>query len=88
MEKRIRDYLKAVQTGQEAHHKNMAVFPIFSETEPGCKYLSLDEALGDSLIKITEVSDSGEVPNLQVKNNGQIAILILAVRLKTGKRFG
>ena len=68
MEKRISTYLKALQMGQETLYKNMAVFPIFTETEDGSRYLSLDAAMGTSLIEITEVSESGDVPNLKVTN--------------------
>jgi hypothetical protein len=78
MEKKTADYLKALEMAQEAHYKNMAVFSIFAETGAGSRYLSLDEAMGNSLIEITEVSESGDVPNLKVMNKAEIAILILA----------
>jgi hypothetical protein len=78
MKKRIADYLKALEMAQEAHYKNMTVFSICAETDAGSRYLSLDEAMGNSLIEITEVSESGDVPNLKVTNKAEIAILILA----------
>ena len=78
MEKRISDYLKALELGTKTTHQNMTLFPIFAETEISSQYLSLDEALRDNRIEITEVSESGDVPNLKVINQAEIAILILA----------
>ena len=78
MEKRISQYLKALKFGQEGHHENMTVIPMFFESEKASQYLTLDEALGDNRIEITEVSESGDVPNLKVINQAEIAILILA----------
>lgn len=75
---KIRDYLKALEVGHGANHKNMTVFPLFFEGKDGYQYLCLDGALEKSLIEITEVSESGDVPNLKVSNKGEIPILILA----------
>jgi hypothetical protein len=78
MQALIRDYIKAVELGTGITHQNMSVYPVFTETDEASRYLSLDEALRDNRIKITEVSESGDVPNLNAKNNAEIAILILA----------
>ena len=75
---KIKDYLKAFEMGLGATHKNMTVFPLFFEGDAGHQYLCLDAALEKSLIEITEVSESGDVPNLKVSNKGEIPILILA----------
>jgi len=71
-------YLKSLELDLEARFQNMTVFPLFNENGSGTKYLSLDEALELRLIKVTEVSESGDVPNLLVANKGEIPILILA----------
>jgi len=71
-------YLKGLELGQEARFQNMTVFPLLTENGSGTRYLSLDEALDLKLIKVTEVSESGDVPNLLVTNKGEIPILILA----------
>jgi hypothetical protein len=75
---KIKDYLKALGMGQGENHKNMTVFPLFFEGDEGYQYLCLDAALEKFLIEITEVSESGDVPNLKVSNKGEIPILILA----------
>ena len=56
-------FLNGPELRSEARFQNMAVFPLFSENGSGTSYLSLDEALELRLIKVTEVSESGEVPN-------------------------
>ena len=76
--KKVRDLLGNVTLGQEAHHQNMTVYPIFVEAESEFGYLSLDEALEKRLVEVTEVSEAGDVPNLKVVNHGPTPILILA----------
>ena len=78
MSKNLEAYLKGLELGNEACFQNMAVFPVFTEYVSGIRYLSLDEALELRLIKVTEVSESGDVPDLLVTNEGEIPILILA----------
>jgi hypothetical protein len=78
MSQNIEAYLKELELGQEARFQNMAVFPVFTRNGPGTRYLSLDEALELNLLRVTEVSESGDVPNLLVTNEGEIPILILA----------
>jgi ARG and Rhodanese-Phosphatase-superfamily-associated Protein domain len=56
----------------------MAVYPFFAGTKGGSRYPSLDEAMGKNLLEIAKVSESGDIPNLKVKNKAEIAILILA----------
>jgi len=76
--KKVKDFFGDLTVGQEAHHHNMTVFPIFAGLGPGFGYLSLDEALENRFIEITEVSEGGDVPNLKVVNHGPIPILIIA----------
>jgi hypothetical protein len=78
MQPNISLYLKSLELKPEARFENMAVFPLFHENGPGVRYLTLDEALDLRVIEVTEVSESGEVPNLLVTNKAEIPILILA----------
>ncbi len=74
----ISPYLKGLELKPEANFENMTIFPLFHENGPGVSYLTLDEALDLRVIEVTEVSESGEVPNLLVTNKAEIPILILA----------
>ncbi|MBD3402326.1 hypothetical protein GF420_05480 [candidate division GN15 bacterium] len=50
--------------------------PLFSPAG-GPFYLTLGEALDDSLLEISEVSESGSVPELQVENKADLPVLLL-----------
>jgi hypothetical protein len=78
MLRRIKDYLKNPELGQETRHENMAVYPLFASSGIVIDYLSLDEALENQVIEIAEVSESGDVPNLKVRNRGTTPVLIVA----------
>jgi hypothetical protein len=78
MQPLIRDHFKSLELGNGTTYQNMTVYPVVAETDSATDHFSLDEALEKHLIEITEVSESGDVPNLKVKNRAEIAILILA----------
>ena len=56
---------------------NLAMYPLLLPEESAPGYLTLDEALAASLASITEVSESGSVPELLVKNLAKQPVLIL-----------
>lgn len=63
--------------GAPIEHGALSVTPLLGDDEPACDYLTLDEALGDALIQITEVSDAGSVPELRVRNHTSKPVLIV-----------
>lgn len=73
----VSDYLNRLTIGTKQSHRNMAVFPLLSEKDLTCDYLLLEEALEKNLIDITEVDESGTVPELKVKNRAEKNLLIL-----------
>jgi hypothetical protein len=77
MKKIVFDYLNHLTLDDKQTHKNMAVFPLLSEKETAFNYLLLDEALERNLILITEVDESGTVPELKVENRSEKNLLIL-----------
>ena len=77
MKKIFSDYLNQLKLDDKQTHKNMAVFPLLCEKETACNYLLLDEALDAQLIVITEVDESGTVPELKVENRSDKNLLIL-----------
>ncbi len=58
-------------------HGRMEIVPIFSSLPEGPEYLTLGEALEGNLITITEVSEGGSVPNLNVTNRAKIPVLLI-----------
>jgi hypothetical protein len=56
---------------------NMGVLPLFTSINETPQYLTLKEALEKRLLTITEVSQSGSVPELKVVNIAEIPVLLL-----------
>ena len=74
----ISDYLSNLKFGELQKFKNMAVIPLLTSLNHIPKYIALKEALEKRLITVTEVSRSGSVPTLKVKNKAEIPVLLLA----------
>jgi hypothetical protein len=55
----------------------MGVIPLFTSIDQSPQYLTLKEALEKRLLTITEVSQSGSVPELKVVNKAEIPVLLL-----------
>jgi hypothetical protein len=77
MKKSVSDYLNHLTLGTKQSYRNMAVFPLLCDRECSSDYLLLDEALEENLIAITEVDESGTVPELKVENRSEKNLLIL-----------
>ncbi len=56
---------------------NMGVIPLFTPVNHGPEYLTLQEALKRGLLTITELSQSGSVPELKVLSRAEIPVLLL-----------
>jgi len=69
--------LNDLDLGQPASAANLTVIPLLAQREAEPSYLTLDEALAKGLAVVTEVSESGSVPQLLVKNLGRQQVLIL-----------
>lgn len=69
--------IEGLRTGTLVTHGNLAMLPLLGPDRPGPDYILLSDALEQGLATVTEVSESGEVPNLAVRNNGDRPILAL-----------
>lgn len=77
MEKVMKNYTGQLRIGKRQAYRNMALFPVIMEDAPSPDYLTLDGALQDGAIEITEVSEGGSVPELKVINKSSRNVLIL-----------
>ena len=77
MEDTIKDTLLTLEFGKIQSFKNRAVIPRTIPVKGGPQYLTLKEALEQQLLKVTEVSEGGSVPNLKVTNKGDTSVLLL-----------
>ena len=77
MDRIIANYLSDVRLGELQIFKNMAIVPLFVSRNSGPEYGLLKEALDEALIAITEVDQSGSVPELKVANTSPRPILLI-----------
>lgn len=70
--------LKGLQIGPARTFGALTVFPLIGPEGPaGPAYRTLDEALDDGEVRVTEVSASGSVPELCLVNDGDKLVLLL-----------
>jgi hypothetical protein len=69
--------LAQLEVGPPVIAANLAMYPLLVPEESAPGYLTLDEALAAGLATVTEVSESGSVPELLVKNTAKQPVLIL-----------
>lgn len=72
------NFLRALKLGTPVTHCQISLVPLLQlDPSYGPPYLTLHEALASRQLSITEVSESGRVPELCVTNNAEIPVLIL-----------
>ncbi|SHJ99920.1 hypothetical protein SAMN02745216_02677 [Desulfatibacillum alkenivorans DSM 16219] len=73
----VQDFLDAVKIAGKQTFQNMTVFPLLAPQNGDPGYLTLEEALAKGFVQVTEVDESGSVPELFLRNRGEVSILIL-----------
>jgi hypothetical protein len=77
MKKTIKGYLESIRLGELQVHNHVAVIPLFGGNGFGLDYLTMKEALEGHLLRVTEVTEGGNVPELKVINQGEKPVLLL-----------
>jgi hypothetical protein len=72
----LNELLDSVTIGPPQVFADVQVFPLFSSRNESSPLLELDEALAKGLVEITEVSDAGSVPQLNVTNSSLRDVII------------
>jgi hypothetical protein len=70
-------FINNLQPGAARVFQQLQILPLIAREESSLPFLEIEEALRDGVVEITEVSDAGSVPNLQVTNKSLSDILIL-----------
>jgi hypothetical protein len=70
-------FVKSLRIGEPSTFQNLTVLPIFSEQGRSNGFSLLDDAIRTDKFRVTEVSDSGTVPELKVINQLDINVLII-----------
>jgi hypothetical protein len=73
----VKKCFNSLEPGEIQAFRNMAVIPLFSPLDDSPEYLTLKEALEKNVLKITEISRSGSVPELKVSNASEVGVLLL-----------
>ncbi len=73
----VEQALSGLQLGEPLSHEALTVHPLIRESLLGKDYLTLDEALKLNVARVTEVSESGSVPQLLFRNLGEQAVFLL-----------
>jgi hypothetical protein len=73
----IRSFLDTVKVGPSQSHQNLSIFPLMGPDAGPPDFLTLEEALTGGSVRISEVSESGHVPELRLVNDSPKAVLVV-----------
>ena len=62
-------------TARSAH--NLTLVPLLRPAASPADYLTLDVALAEGLVEVTEISEGGSVPTLKLRNRGERKVLLV-----------
>lgn len=71
------DFMTGLQTGEAVEFKRLRIVPILDDKDRKLPFLDLEEALKCGFVVISEVSEGGSVPNLEVSNKSESDVIIL-----------
>jgi hypothetical protein len=69
--------LENITLGEPVSYENMTLFPLLCEGSTESDYLTLDNAILEKKLSITEVSEQGNVPELLLTNDASKPVLLL-----------
>ena len=73
----VTEYFEGMEFGEMKQFDEMAVLPVFAVNLGNIEYLTLKEAIDQKFIEITEIDDSGVVPELKVVNRADVPVFLL-----------
>jgi len=73
----LQQALGKVSVGQPTIIRNLSIFPLLAREAVEASYLVLAEALKLGIARVTEISESGRVPRLAFRNDGDLPVLLL-----------
>ena len=73
-------------TARSAH--NLTLVPLLRPAAGPADYLTLDVALAEGLVEVTEISEGGSVPTLRLHNRGERKVLLVDGEELVGARLG
>ena len=86
MDNMIGSHLAQLEPGELQRFGNLAIIPLLATVEDGPAYLTLQEAMAQGLLTVTEVAEGGSVPELKVLNRANLPVLLLDGEELTGAK--
>jgi hypothetical protein len=77
MNENIQRFLEGIKVGAKQIHKNMTLYCLLAAKEADVDFMTLDEALDSGALVVTELDESGSVPELKVTNKSDRKVLML-----------
>jgi len=77
MKEHVMRAVEGIRLGDIVQFKNLSIVPLFYNNTSSLNYISLKQGLEKNLVEITEVSEGGSVPTLNVINNAKQPLFIL-----------
>ena len=71
------DFFSQIKVGAKQNHKNMTLYCLLSEQEAPVDFLTLDNALANDALAISELTEGGSVPELKVLNKSDQNVLLM-----------
>ena len=73
----ISDTISSLHLGEAETFEGLTIIPLLGESQSEPDYITLDEALEQKTVRVLEVSQSGDVPNLLFDNQGDSKVLLV-----------
>ncbi len=73
----VAERLSQTTLGEAQTHANLTIYPLLGESPKASNYELLDRALAKKWVRITELTESGSVPELKFANESDYTILLL-----------
>lgn len=73
----LNEFIAGLHMGNSVEFNRLKIMPIFVDGERKLPFVDLEEALREGFLEITEISEGGSVPDLEVLNKSQAEVIIL-----------
>jgi len=73
----IESFIETAKLARKQVYRNLTIFPLLAPDGVAPDYLTLEQALEQNLIRVTEVDAGGSVPELKLINSGKQSVLIV-----------
>jgi len=73
----LSQFMAGLRIGEPVEFSRLKILPVFVDEDRKLPFLDLEEALKNGFIEITEISEGGSVPDLEVSNTSAEDVIIL-----------